>query len=250
MVEEASYLLLELSLTRARWKEVAGNGRAFLNAWPESRRIHDARWLTAKALRNNDQVAEAYRIYEAIWYDTPGSRWAVDAHDRLKRIEGDGHVRSRTRPANDRYKFIKVLRKVGLHKEALDEITEVRSRFPLHEQTNGILFMKAMSLHDLRRNEDCVSTVDELRRQFPRSQWVPAAAIYAVKALRRFNSTSRVRYWSNWVVDNYPRHDKAFEALYDLGVYLGNVVSEEEGLKVLERLIETGRERPIVVDAL
>lgn len=82
--------------------------------------------------------------------------------------------------------------------------------------------------------------VEELKRRYPRSPLLPRAAIYAIKSLRRSDNTAQIRRWADWIVTTYPGQPESFEALYNLGVYLGNVVSEEEGIRVLERLIAEG----------
>ncbi len=256
--EEAHYLLLKLHFAREDWEQVSATGTDFQSRWPASSYLAEALWLTAEALRRGGRQNRAAELYATLWYDHLGSPWAVEAHQRLQQVEAATGVVTRRLSADERYELIEALQRFGLHAEALAELDGFRSGFPRHPKTDEALFRKAKSLHALRKNAECVATVEELKRRHPSSTSLPAAAIYAIKALRRRDNTRQIRRWADWIVKTYRGQPESFEALYNLGVYLGNVVSEEEGIRVLERLIregsryrgESGKGHANVVDAL
>lgn len=246
---EAGFLLAKLSSQREEWDEAVHYGEHFL-AQPGSTNLHnEARWLVAEGLRKAGRTAEAHKRLAALWYETPGSPWAVEARQAMAQLERSSDLPPRTLSPTERYDFIKALRSAGLHDEALEELALLARLHPAHK-ADGALFMKAMSLHAKRQNDACVATVKELREAHPKSPWLPAAGMYAIKCLRRSDSTPEVRHWAGWLIDTYPGHEKAMEAYYNLGSYLGNVVSQEEGLKVLKSMVAVGGKHEDVRDAL
>jgi len=248
--QEATFLLAKLYALQGRWGDAARYGEMFLDQPDPGRRLDEARWVTAQARRQSERTAEAHELYATIWFETPGSPWAIEARQAMAQIERSAGFSRRGLEDHKHYEFIQGLRRAGLHEDAVKEIDRLVVQYPRYYKVDGALFMKVMSLHALRRNDECVRTADELRRKYPRSQWTPEAAIYAVKCLRRGNNTPQIRSWVNWILANFPGHEKAYEALYNLGGYLGNVVDEEEGLPVLERLAREGGRHPDVRNAL
>jgi soluble lytic murein transglycosylase len=186
----------------------------------------------------------------AIWYETPGSPWALEARRAMEKLEGSAAIERRTLSAAAHYDFIKALRSAGLHDQALEEIGLMLTRHPEHRKADGALFMQTMSLHAKRRNEECVATAERLKMDYRDSRWLPAAGIYAIKCLRRADKTPEIRRWAGWIISTYPGHDKSMEAYYNLGGYLGNVVSKEEGLKILRQMVAVGGQHEDVRDAL
>ncbi len=248
--KEATFLLARLYSLQQRWAEAARFGEMYLDQWGDSSLRDEARWATAEAQRRSERTAQAHELYSTIWYQTPGSPWALEAREAMRQLERSTGIAPRRLGQNEHYEFIQGLRSGGLHDEALDEIDALLGRYPNHRKADGALFMKTMSLHVVRRNNECVATADRLWQRYPRSQYKPSASIYAIKCLRRHDNTSRIRRWVSRVVDNYPRHTKAMEARYNLGSYLGNVVSEEEGIRELDRLVKVGGQHGNVRDAL
>lgn len=246
LIRDATFLLCKLRTAQQAWEAAADHGGAYLDRWPDGRDANEARWLTGRGFEGSGDPKRAYEIFQDIWYETTASPWAKEARNRANELRRNNGYPPRAMTADQRYEFIQALRAAGLHEDALEELDTFFGVNRGHEKTDGALFMKAMSLYDVRKNSECVATVEELRRRFPRSKWAPSASIYAVKALRRSDNTPRVTSWCNRIYSDYPGHPKAYEALYNLGVYLGNVESEEQGLEVLRRLI---REAPKHADA-
>jgi soluble lytic murein transglycosylase len=154
-------------------------------------------------------------------------------------------------PKAEHYAFIKALRAIGLHDDALAEGGDFLSRYPGDDKTAAVLLLKAASLYILRRNDASIATVELMRRRYPRSPHTPDAAIIAIKCLRRSDNTMAIRGWVDWTIQTYPRSPVAAQALFELGVYLGNVVSEAEGIQVLQRLFQPGNQSfPLLDDAL
>lgn len=247
--QEATLLLAKLYSLQGDWEKAAGVGAMLLESEGGRSLRDEARWVTAKARRQAGNTAEAHALYGTIWYETPASPWAIESRQAMRDLERSDRIRPRRLGASDHYDFIKALRRHGLHKEALTEIDAIQRRSPEYK-TAGARFMKTMSQHATRSDNDCVSTARDLRRNHLSSEWVPAASIYAIKCLRRSDNTPQIRSWAHWILDNYPGHDKYFEALYNLGVYLGNVESKEEGISVLERLVREGPRHRLAPDAL
>lgn len=251
VVEEARLLLLEIRSAQGRFGEAAALGVPLVESLVPGESRDRARWLTAEALRQAGLSHDAAALYEGIWLETPGSPWGEAALRNLETLRptAAGSVLEALSP-EQRYELIQRLRAAGLHEHALAEVDELFRRHPGHPKSDGALLLQAMSLYQLRRNADVVHVADALRERFPRSQWVPAAQLWAIKALRRSDSTPEIRRRAEWVVARYPGHEKAAEALYNLGVYLGNLGFEEEGIEVLRRLVATGGGHENVVDAL
>ncbi len=247
---EATLLLAKLYSLQGRWQEAASFGEMFLKQWSESSLADEARWVTAEAQRESGRSADAHALYATIWYESPASPWALESRDAMQRLESSARLSARRLSDTEHYEFIQALRSAGLHEEALEQIATLLGRSPRHARADGALFMKAMSLYTLRQNNECVQTVKTLRSRHPRSSWLPAAGIYAIRAWRRSDNTREIRRWVDWIVNNYRSDDKAIEALYNLGSYYGNVVGKEEGLEVLKRVVREGGQHPVVKDAL
>lgn len=245
---EALYLLTRLRYLQGDWEEAARYGERFLQHG--SGRLEDeARWYTAEALRRGGQAEKAHALHASIWFDTPKSPWALQAREQMLGLETAHGLAARTLPAGKHYDFIKALRSAGLHKNALVELDTYFDRRDF-VKPDGALFMKTMSLHAERKNKECVQTAETVWNGHPNSQWRPHAGIYAIKCLRRSDTTPEIRRWAQRIIDRYPRHDKAMEAYYNLGGYLGNVVSKEEAIQVLNKLVQVGGDHPDVRDAL
>lgn len=204
----------------------------------------ETRWFTAEAYRQLRNDRKAYALYERIWYETPAGTWAIKARDALRNLERKvWNLKPTPRSTDEYYQFIRKVWNAGLHDTALQEIAKFLKEHSNYTKADHLLYLKIRSLHALRRNADAVSTMKKMRDRYPASKWLPAAGIYAIKALRRSDETPQIRYWVDWIVKNYPKHQKAIEALYNLGGYLCNVVSKEEGMQVLWRVIREGRKK-------
>ncbi|MEE8584918.1 MAG: transglycosylase SLT domain-containing protein [Acidobacteriota bacterium] len=250
LLHEAEYLLVKLHWLEESWDNAAGKGRAFLKRWPRSGKRQEVFWIVAESLRWAGLIEQAHRAYETIWYDNPKSPWAKQARENILRIESSRSVRPRNLSAEKHYQFIRALRAAGMHEPALEYMESFLARHSGHQRMADTVFLKSMSLHALRKNLDCVETVKFMRLHYRSSKWLPDAIVYAIKALRRSNSTREIRSWVDFIVRAYPDHPKSYEALYNLGVYLKNVVDQEEALKVLRRLVQEAGSHKNVSDAL
>ncbi|TGO03439.1 hypothetical protein PN36_06305 [Candidatus Thiomargarita nelsonii] len=268
---KAHFLLFKLHFLQGKWRDAIHAGETFLKAiegeistltgdeFCERRKEEglllkksycrmqeETRWLTAEAYRQLRNYHKAYTLYESIWYETPAGTWADKARQMLRNLEERvWSIKPKRRSTSEYYEFIRRVWEAGLHKMALQEIADFLKDHSDYSKADQILYMKIRILHALWRNANAVSTMETMRRRYPDSEWLPAAGIYAIKALRRSDNTQQIRYWVNWVVKNYPGHEKSIEALYNLGVYLCNVVSKEEGMKVLWRVIRDGSQNHI-----
>jgi len=248
--KEAVFLLCKLRFLQESWTQTIDAARLYLKKWPETKAINEIQWKLAEALTGDRQYQKAHKEYEKIWYENPSSPWAKEAHAHIKKlIQQHGYKTPRLSP-NEHYDFVKALRKAGLHKDALAEAGAFEKTHRGHTKMDGMLFMKTMSLHAIRKNSECLSTVKELEKRFPRSRWKPAAQIYGIKVLRRSDNTPQVVKMCNHVYSSNRGHDKAYEALYNLGVYLSNVETKQEGLKVLWRLVREAPKHALADDAL
>lgn len=247
---EARFLLFRLHLLQRRFEEAVRIGRGLAEDPRSGDRLDEIRWRTAEALRESGQVTEALDLAERIWIETPGSPWAVSARDMLRSLApASGRVPRRLAP-EERYEFAKRLRQAGLHAEAVEELDALLAAHAQHEKADEALFLRTQSLYQLRKNRECVETADRLRSRHPSSPWIPAAQVWAIQALRRGDAVEEVRRRAEALVSRYPGHPKSIEALYGLGVLLGNVGREEEGIRTLHRVVESGRDHENVTDAL
>ncbi len=202
----------------------------------------ETRWFTAEAYRELGDYRKAYAFYESIWYETPAGTWAEKAREALHNLELKSlNIKPKPRSTDEYYNFIRKVWNASLHEIALQEMASFIKAHSDYSKADYLLYLKIRSLHALRRNADVVSTMETMRDRYRASKWLPAAGIYAIKALRRSDNTPQIRYWVNWIVKNYPNHQKSIEALYNWGTYLCNVVSKEKGMAVLWRVIRDGR---------
>ena len=248
--EEAVYRLCQLLTARSEWHEVITSANDYVDRWPDNRRCKEIGWMRAEALRSSGKLQPALVAYEDIWHGNPSSPWATQCRDRIKALAGEPGAHARSLSEGDRYSFVKKLVAAGLHGDAVKEIDAFLTKHPRSGNAHGALFLKSRSLHSLRKNQDCVATVEKLRREHPNSKWVPSAVIYAVKALRRNDREPQIREWAKYLKRTYPTHTKTHEGQYNLGVFLGNVVSRPEGISVLNRLVQPAPKHDNATDAL
>lgn len=249
IVERLAAFLVKVRAAQKNLGPAIAAGRMYEERWPTGPAIDEVRWLTAEALRATDANREAYALYEVIWYETPASPWAKEAHQQLAAFRSSYGFGPRRLTSADRYRFIERLQRTGLHPEALDEIERYLSQ-PSAEQRDAAFRLRAASLYALRRNNEAVQTAEQMRRLFPSSGQLPGAAILAIRALRRSNSEIEIRRWAQWIVQGYPRSPEATEALYNLGVFLVNTDKEREGIEILGQVAAVGSRFGDADDAL
>jgi outer membrane protein assembly factor BamD (BamD/ComL family) len=266
---KAQFLGIKLHFRQEQWKPAIEAGQQFLNVIAKELRLltgneafcgtalrqekgslltksycrmqEEARWLMAKAYRQLGNHHQAYALYERIWYETPAGTWADKARKALHELEQKvPNIQPKSLSAEEYYQFVQKIWNAGLHRTALLEINDFLTAHPNYSKADYLLYLKIRSLHAVRRNNEAVSTMKIMRDRYPASKWLPAAGIYAIKVLRRSDITPQIQYWVNWIVDNYPNHDKAIEALYNWGSYQCNVVSKEKGVEVLWQVIRKG----------
>ncbi|EDN68870.1 soluble lytic murein transglycosylase precursor [Beggiatoa sp. PS] len=262
---KAHFLWVKLHFRQGKWKETIEAGKQFLNVIVSElgneascdmalrqetgviltksycKMQEETRWLTAEAYRQLGNYHQAYTLYDSIWYETPAGAWADKARKVLRELEQKvPTLQPKSLSTDEYYQFIQKIWNAGLHNTALTEINAFIKAHPDYSKADYLLYLKIISLHAVRRNDDAVSTMKTLRDRYPTSKRLPAAGIYAIKALRRSDNTPQIQYWVNWIVDNYPNHEKSIEALYNWGGYQCNVVSQEEGIKVLWQVIRKG----------
>lgn len=271
---KAHFLWVKLQFQQKQWKAVIENGQQFLTVIANALQIitgneafcdtalrqekgdiltksyckmqEEMRWLTAEAYRQLGNYHQAHELYHIIWYETPAGAWADKAHNALRELEQKiATLQPKMLSTEESYQFIEKIWKAGLHKMALTEIAHFLKAHPDYSKADYLLYLKIRSLHAIRGNNEAVLTMKTLRDHYPASKWLPAAGIYAIKVLRRSDNTPQIQYWVNWIVDNYPHHEKSIEALYNWGSYQCNVVSKEEGIKVLWQVIYQGNQTTI-----
>jgi len=248
--EEAGFLLTRLYATQKNWARAAERGQAFLALWPASRRAGDVRWTTADALERQGRLADAYAQYASIWYASPSSAWAKQAHARVIELEKSGDVPPRELTAEQRYEFARALQLAGLHADAVQQAETYQAQAGSAGNQDGALLLQAVSLAALSKNDDCLRVCQRLRAVYPQSKWAPSAGIVAIQVLRRQDHEAQIREWVSWLRGHYSGHPKATEALYNLGVFLQNTGKEDEGLSLLEQLVSENPHSRHAEDAL
>src|SRR5262249_38601129 len=159
--ERFAALLVKAAAAAQDQPRVCTAGAQYLHDWPHTPRSDEGRWLTARALDHLGRAAEAGDLYAEIWFRTPESPWAKQAHERL--LSGSrSALASRQMTSAERLAFAGRLQKVGLHEAALDELRRIGFRAAAEDQARA-LGMSAASLLALRKNRDCVPRADRLR---------------------------------------------------------------------------------------
>jgi soluble lytic murein transglycosylase-like protein/outer membrane protein assembly factor BamD (BamD/ComL family) len=268
---KAHFLLVKLHFQQNQWKKAIDVGNPFLKVIARKLRTiskkkafcdtvlrqeagviltksycrmqEETKWLTAEAYRQLGDYPQASRLYDSIWYETPAGTWADNARKALQKLQTQEPIlKPKQRSAHEDYQFIQKVWKAGLHHIAVQEINRFLKEHPTYAKNDYLLYLKIVSFHAIRRNDDAVLTMKRMRDNYSASKWLPAAGIYAIKVLRRSDNTPQIQAWVNWIVKNYPNHSKSVEALYNWGSYLCNVVSPVEGIDVLWRVIRKGRQ--------
>lgn len=248
--QEALYLAAKIAFLDAAWETAAERAAELADEAPEAAHVDEARWILAEARAAAGDEREALATYREIWYETPGSRWAMDARARLRRLEQRLGAAPVELSATERLDLLQALQRAGLHEPALEEARAWLAAHPRHRQVDEVLYREAISHYWLRHNEEVVRIARTLRDRYPSSEWTPAAALEALKALRRSNSTAAIRGWEEYLRTTHPRRPETREAKYNLAVYLGNIESEAEGTELLSELVATGGTGSFVEDAL
>jgi soluble lytic murein transglycosylase len=248
--EEAGFLLTRVYTAQKAWAKASERGTAFLTLWPASRRASDVRWMTAEALDRQERTADAYDQYATIWYSSPSSAWAKQAHERVVDLEKRGGVNRRELTGPQRYEFVRALQVSGLHADAIDQAETYRAQAGSAGNQDGALYLQAVSLAALSKNDDCVRLCQQIRTAHPQSKWAPSAGTLAIQVLRRNDNEPQIRQWVSWLRSQHAGHPKAIEALYALGVFLQNTGKEDEGLSLLEQLVSESPHSAIAEDAL
>jgi soluble lytic murein transglycosylase len=248
--EEAGFLLTRIYTAQKAWAKAAERGAAFLSQSPASRRVNDVRWMTAEAFDRQGRTSDAYNHYATIWYSSPSSAWAKQAHERVVGIERGGGVTPRELTPEQQYEFVRALQAAGLHADTVGKAERYLARTGSSGNQDGALYLQAVSLAALSKNDDCVRVCHRIRATHAQSKWAPSAGTLAIQVLRRNNNEPQIRQWVSWLRSQYPGHAKAVEALYSLGVFLQNTGKEEEGLALLEQLVNESPQSASTEDAL
>jgi soluble lytic murein transglycosylase len=257
LVDEACYLLVKAFRIDDDQGGVVETAQAYIALQPEGKWLDEVRWYLADAYYRSASERESYDVCGEIWYETPASRYALEARKRLTELQERFGYPARPLSADEHYEFIRSLRRSGRHAEALDEILLFKSRYSGHPKSDGVLLLEASSAYETRRNVQSVEAAQTLRSEYPNSEWVAAASIYAIRALRRTNSTSDVRRWCQRVIADHADREEAYQAMYHLATHMANTGlltdSPEllgEGRRAFVRLIEQGGRRGPAEDGL
>lgn len=229
--EAAGLVRTKLLGLEQKWPECADAGMGYLESFPKGPGANEVRWETAQALEGADRKGEAFNLYQEVWFQTPSSPWAKKSKERLAALASAPGAKPAALKPDERYEFVKALQRAGLHEDALAEIERyLASGGP---KADGAFLLEAQSLHQLRKNQECVRVVEQMRSRFPRSPHLASAAIWAIKSFRRTNGEAEIRDWTSWINRSFPDSEKAAEARYNLGVFLLNNEKDDEGIEVL-----------------
>lgn len=229
--ERFAALLVKAAGAAKDQTQVCTAGAQYLHEWPTTPRSDEVRWLTAQALDHLGRDTDAENLYAEIWFQTPESPWAKQAHERLHSISR-GSMAARPMTSAERLAFAARLQKVGLHEEALDELQRAGTSGTPEDQLRT-LAMSVDSLLALRKNRECVQTAARLRSLAPASAEAAAAGLLAIQALRRTNDLEAIREWVAWLTENFPDSATAVEARYNLATFLQNSDRRDEAIPLL-----------------
>jgi soluble lytic murein transglycosylase len=251
LFEESLYLKARLQILEKRWKEAGSSASTYLSKYSSNDRVHEVRWMRAEAYREAGDLTDAFRAYESIWLDTPKSPWSIQSREKMRFLLRQNVFKPRSLSQESNLRFIKELNEAGMHSEAIEEMDAYSRQFPSSSNLDQIMNLRASSLHSLRKNTECVNTVLNLMRLYPNSSWIPSASVWAIKALRREEKSDQISDFVSNLKAKYPGHAKTWEAVFNQGVFLGNVKSEDEGIAALEKFVaEASRKSEFVPDAL
>lgn len=207
---------------------------------PEAERDSEVRWLLASSL---EPEARAGAELWDIWWETPGDPFALRARARWRELAAAGTVEAPPASVQERWAFARRLQEAGLHEVALDELAAL----PESESLGAtVLAATARSAYLTRRNDECVDAFDRLRESNPDSRLAVGTGVWALRALRRSDSTEEIRTRAAWLVERFP--GQAGSVLFQLGDHVANVRDPVEGLSILDRAAEAGG--PDATDAL
>ncbi len=237
--ERAQFHAVKLAELRHDDAAVLAQGREYLARWAEDEGRDEVTWLAANAAERLHDDATAAAWFGTLWHDRPGNPWGRPAKLRLAELVAARRARAWTPAPAARRAFIERLQRVGLHEDALAE-TALYRRATGAAGRAAAAHLEAESLLALRRNADCVRTVQEARRLAPRAADTAEAALLAIRALRRDERSADVREWVAWLQKTHPGTEEARQAEYDLGVHLVNANRLDEGASILERVAAGG----------
>ncbi|HVS02482.1 MAG TPA: lytic transglycosylase domain-containing protein [Thermoanaerobaculia bacterium] len=244
LARQARLHALHLATRAGDWPEAAEHGRELLALGPPARQLDEARWLTAESLRLAGRDDEALGLYRTIWLETPGSRWALEARDRLVAAGAETEP-----PAVALLLWIEQLQRYGLHREALAALAPLLEPTAEPARRTQARFLAARSHLALRQNAEVVAQASFLRQESPQSAWAGRAAVEAMRALGREEKTSAIREGEAWLRAAHPGAEATHEARYYLGSYLGGIAGgEAEALEVLREVADGSG--PRAADAL
>jgi soluble lytic murein transglycosylase len=233
LVERFAALLVKTLMLGNHYERASAAGVSYLAEWPTLPRSDEIRFLTAQAFDRMGRVEEAGRLYTAIWYDTPASPWAKQSYNRFRSLPSHaGGTLERQLTSSERLDFASRLQKAGFHEEALQELERVAAT-GYREDREKTLLMRAESLLAVRKNRECVKTVEQLRQLAPLSPATGLAGILAIQALRRTDDLAAIREWTDWLERTFAGGETATEARYNLAVYLQNTDHFDEATRLL-----------------
>lgn len=247
LVERFAALLVEAAAAAEDHVRAGAAGTRYLKEWPQSARSDEVRWLTAQALDRLGRTG-AGALYAEIWFETPESPWAKQAHDHL-RSHSRAAAAAGQMTAAERLAFALRLQKAGLHEEALDELERAGASGALEARTRALAMTAESLLAVRRRDQECVRVVDRLRKLAPRSSETASAGLVAIRALRRENDLEAIQEWTAWLERTFPDSATASEARYNLATFLQNSDRHDEAIELLLS-VSNARERANADNAL
>lgn len=258
LVEEAEYLNVKGHEALADEQACIASARRYLERHPDTEKSAEVRWILVQQLERVGQKAEAFKLAETIWIDTPASPYALQANKLVKEYTATGRYSRRRLTVDQQFAFARRLQRAGRHGSAADELESYLGRGSAGKKIEARARL-AESLYRKRRNDDAVAAATQLRRQAPGNAWTAKAGIHAIKSLRRRDRTPEVRDWCLWVADRHRGEEVAEDALYNLATYTMNMglaaksrssrsALLAESTKVFKRLIGEGRHKSVVTD--
>lgn len=230
--ERFAALLVKGASVTKDYSRAGAAGKIYLGEWPRAPHSDEVRWLTAQALDHLGRNADAGALYVEIWFQTPESPWARQAHQRLRSNHLWGTV-ARQMSSAERLAFVLRLQKAGLHEEALGEIGRITSSGALEDRARALAISAESLLAVNARDRECVRAVEQLRKLAPHSNEAASAGLLAIRALRRLNDLAAIREWTAWIERTFPNTTTAIKARYNLATFLHNAGHHDEAVRLL-----------------
>ena len=195
-LEVKSYSAIDLD------ENCAMSDRTYLRSFPSGKNLAEIRWILAQCYDQTGTKKQSFDLCETIWIDNPKSPFALDALNLKEDLQKMHGFEDRRFSKDDHFNFFRRLQRAGRHAHAIKEIKKFIRISGSYRKYEAKRYLTE-SYYNMRKNEEAASTANEIRRSKPGGALASAAAIFAIKSMRRIDNTKEVRNWCNWTYNKW-----------------------------------------------